>query len=298
MRVSEKASSESTLWPIVRAAAALIVRGAPVDEVRQTLRDHGLPELAIGPTQSMISQGCVAARSVLFDGASVEERRDALVATGMDSGLVGPLLDICLASVSLFDEDGPMVFSGESRAIARRDPPGWSDPVPNGLLLNFDTPESALRSIEYAYRARSFQGVLACKDFQLEAQFIANPYLDKLGELEYKKLRGLHVNLFRQYFEMLLREGIPEWGSVETTIYAKRRLSATMYVISQEIRQPGHDCVEQRTFVGRGREGWKTLMPYSPDMERLWLDGIDAAWSYRRRRDGDRDFEAAQSRRG
>ena len=136
---------------------------------------------------------------------------------------------------------------------------------------DFSSAESALLSIENAYRQKDRELILACKDFYLEAKFVVP---EKTGRSKEKLdlARKASAMLLEKQWIGYLDQGIPEWNDVEVKITDIEELTEDMVVVTEEIRPPGHDPIPSRLFVGRNDAGeWKVLMDYSEEMADNWM---------------------------
>jgi hypothetical protein len=123
------------------------------------------------------------------------------------------------------------------------------------------TPLDAIARLEQALRAGDQGEAVACKDFRWEARLV----LEKLkgpGE----QVTGAMIDETAELLETAFRREI-QTGGFEEMLKARcqskvgPKLGADLVLVFQSCHRPDGSDFQQEIQVGRGREGWRVLLP-------------------------------------
>ena len=142
------------------------------------------------------------------------------------------------------DETGPESVLAKLRAR----PPVEKD---------FNTPEGAILCLEDAYRRRSIESAVACKDFMIEGILMlldADPSLARNEEL-----RKRNAVLLERQFRKEITGAWPELKGVESFFFDRQAYLDGIVVVTEIRRLPDGAFDKLNFLVAKTKGGWRVL---------------------------------------
>lgn len=128
---------------------------------------------------------------------------------------------------------------------------------------DLSTPEGAILSLEEAYRQHDIDRAVACKDFKVEAAYMAR---DKpaLGTSE-------AVDKIAKVLELAYRaemkSGFPEFNGVSSTFSEKKDIGDGKVVVTEVCKFRDGTTSSQDIMVAKTDSGWKVMIPVKQDRQ-------------------------------
>ena len=123
---------------------------------------------------------------------------------------------------------------------------------------DFSTPESAVITLELAYRARDIEAAVAAKDFREDARYFLGLTLGS-GAPEEVDLNKWARTLEKSFRNQIAETGFRDYDGVKTHFLTKEVVSNDEVLLTQRLEGP-RGKMEIRLLVVRTENGWRTVL--------------------------------------
>ena len=124
--------------------------------------------------------------------------------------------------------------------------------------LDFSSPESAVITLELAYRAKDIEAAVAAKDFREDARYFLGVTLGK-GASEKVDLNKWAKTLEKSFRNQIAETGFRNYDGVKTPFLTKEVVSDDEVLLTQRLEGP-RGKMEKRLLVVRTSNGWRTVL--------------------------------------
>ena len=122
-------------------------------------------------------------------------------------------------------------------------------------IQDFSTAESAVLSLESAYRNEDLEGVVRAKDFQQDAFY----FLGLQFGTDFGKVRDLAAALETNFRREMTENGFPDYSGVKTSFVKKEVVSPEQVILTQRYERGGSSR-DVRLLVVKTERGWRTVL--------------------------------------
>ena len=129
--------------------------------------------------------------------------------------------------------------------------------------LDFNSPEGAILCLEDAYRRRSLESAVACKDFLIEGTVMLLNYDPDLARDP--ELRKRNALLVERNFRQRLSEDWPDLSGTESFFFGREDYSQGIVAVREVRWLPDGTLDKRNVLTARTRSGWRVLNEVSDD---------------------------------
>jgi hypothetical protein len=131
-------------------------------------------------------------------------------------------------------------------------------------LRDFSTPESAIESLEAAYRAHDIEAAVSCKDFRAEAELMLQSLNPQFAQDEQIILQTAELLELACRKEMD-QNGFPDFTGVRSTFPKIELLNPHLAIVTEVCHFPARVTTTQQLYVSKTDSGWRVLNPVSDE---------------------------------
>jgi len=125
------------------------------------------------------------------------------------------------------------------------------------MKYNYDSPESAIISLENAYTNKDIEKIISSKDFEIEAKIILERNsIQHNKDLIKETAKLLELSLI----ENIQNNGYPSFNNVRRLFSNVEKIKNNIYVITEELNYLDGSNYKNRIFLTKNNDNWKVAM--------------------------------------